>query len=436
MPASVYHPNQPVLRQSTINPYSGQPKDPEAITQRRVPMNPQSIAGLRPPYKADEFVGRGALVSEFNERAQRLCNGEWLPANQRIIVLTGEVGIGKTWLLKHLHQQFSQQFSKQLLLHWFDLPNRNRLPEDYDATRMLIQILLTFAETLLGNAVVQRITNITLPDLSRQIIEQLRSRLQSHYLAIFLDEVFEADWSFLELFEEHLLGPLAIEKKVLVIMAGRGRIFPWATPELRFEADLRSLEPFTVDETRSQLQAQQPRAAQQADQIRQTSGGVPLINFLLGQGTKLDRVINEILSMIAGGDYRTMRQNLEALCVLQAFDDDRIQQMITAYRAIGNKGNSFGALSLSQSVEIRRALVHEALVHYDKKQGAYVLDKHLRRLLEEHLRLHENRLVWCHLHKTAHALYKEWQGKYTRNQQHWQAEMDYHAEHLTAGNCI
>ena len=110
--------------------------------------------------------------------------------------------------------------------------------------------------------------------------------------------------------------------------------------------------------------------------------------------------------------------------------------MITAYRAIGNKGNSFGALSLSQSVEIRRALVHEALVHYDKKQGAYVLDKHLRRLLEEHLRLHENRLVWCQLHKTAHALYKEWQGKYTRNQQHWQAEMDYHAEHLTAGNCI
>lgn len=399
-------------------------------------MNPQTVAA-RQTYTESHFVGREVLVDEYLKRAERLCNGESLRPEERVTVFTGEVGIGKSWLLHHLNTQFAQAFDNQLLLHWFDLPNQSKLPADYDTTRVLIQTLLAFASNILGVAETQRITTIALPELSRQIIEGVRRQLQKQALVIFLDEIYETERSFLELFEEHLLGRLAIEPKVLIMMAGRGRIFPWATPELRFETTIGKLKPFTDDETYDQLKVQRSITERQAAEINRVSGGIPLVNYLLNQNVSLNEIIHRILKPISGEEYAQLRQSLEAICILCFFDDDRIQRLIPAYQAASiQQADSPKTLTHSESVKIRRKLVHAALAQYDKEQSAYVLDEHLRRLLDTYLSEEERRGLWCHLQQTAFTLYEEWHAKYTHNQTHWQAGMDYHQGKLQQGNCV
>jgi hypothetical protein len=244
---------------------------------------------------------------------------------------------------------------------------------------------------------------------------------------ILVDQAYESDWKLLSELEEYLLGPLAVEPRVLIVMAGRGRAYPWKTPELRLFAEFRKLGPFTDPiQTAEQLQKQiSPQAAARAEEIHNQSGGNPLANYYLGNNVSLDSVINYLLQVVPPDSQKLAREYLEALCVLQAFDEERIPAMLAAYYG----DLSYLKWSYAQAREVRDLLVKAAFARWNEDAGGFVVDSQTRKIMEGYLYT-DQKERWRQLHCAAYRLYRQWIEEYVRAREHWQAQASYHAQHL------
>lgn len=399
-------------------------------TLQRPPFEPVAFVG-----RSDEIIGRSNEVKIVLAKAKLMCAGE--EVEKRVTVFSGESALGKTWLLRQIEHELSvAPCPDRMRSYRLDIPERSAIQDDFDATKEVKKILETFAKNVLG----EDINEVSLPELSRKVMEKTKAYLGDYSLVLFVDAVFEADWNFLELLEEHLLGPLAIMPNVLIVLSGRGRKFPWATPELRFRADFYDLEPFNLEETRAQivrLDKPELAASDNLALIYEIGQGVPGATVWLAQDEKffenrnperLDAILNHLLPE---EDRLTIRRYVEALCVLRAFDDDRVSKMVQVYEQIVDHKPDNHTISYGVSANIQKRLVHEALAQYQNAQGAYILDKYLAKLAEEYLRM-QNPELWRRLHETARDLYADWIKKYERTKDRWIAEKAYHEDALTS----
>ncbi len=420
---------------------------PDLHDLRRNPVDLQPALLPREEYQSDQFVGRQAYLALVRQRLEAIIAGKSDSKGGRVIIFTGEVGLGKSWLLRHIEHELCQKFSNQSICYSFQLNTQEQAETQNNATLAMIQMMNQFAKTLFGDS--NPVSGITLPDLSRQVIEELRKKLTTNSLTVFVDEVFEADWNFLELFEEYLLGPLAIEEKVLIVMAGRGRRFPWATPELRFHDEYRLMPTFDFDETKEQLSHYMPElnAVDDAHIIYELSQGVPQVNSLLARSPQLrsvtfksyDAIIEQQLSFIASkAERQKVRCNLEALCILDAFDDDRIVALSRAYaHTERGEARKAEAVAIDEGINIRRDLVYKALARYDSGQGAYIMDRYIRDVVQKFLKSFETpATTWCVLHRAALELYTVWKDSYPNSSDRWQSAINIHQEAIKTANCV
>lgn len=394
--------------------------------------------------RADEEIGRSPEVNLILGKVRQLCNGDGV--EKRVTVFSGEAALGKSWLLHQIENELksgTDSCFRRVKTYRLDPPDRSHIEDDFDATREVKKILEAFAQGVLGEV----IREISLPELSRHVMDLTKKALDSSFLVLFVDAVFEADWNFLELFEEHLLGPLAIIPNVLIVLSGRGRKFPWATPELRFRADFRDLQPFTLGDTRVQIERlNRPELAisDRIDLIQEIGQGVPgatgwLVKdsgFLDNQNPEtLDAILNHLLESVPETDRTKIRRNIEALCVLRAFDDDRVSKLVQVYEEATGGSPENLPLTHGASVNIQKNLVHEAFAQYQNAQGAYTLDKYMAKLAEEYLK-RQNYDLWIRLHTTAMNLYAEWVVKYERTKDRWVEEKSYHEEVLRSASAL
>jgi hypothetical protein len=214
------------------------------------------------------------------------------------------------------------------------------------------------------------------------------------------------------------------------VLAGRGRPYPFRTPELRFDAEFKSLDLFDETKTREQLIKQRERAAFRYNEIFQLSKGNPLANYLLAEyedpGEALDQVINEILKgLMDAGQRHKVREYLEALCVLKAFDEARIPIMLAAYY----NDRQYRNWSHAQAREVREQVVAAGFAQWDAKVGGYVLDEPTRLLIEQYMK-DNKQPKWEQLQRAAIELYEDWKERYTRTQVRWEKEQTYHCKQL------
>ncbi len=372
-----------------------------------------------PDYSPDKFVDRDTEIELVMERARKLAEGE--ASDRRTIIFTGERGTGKSWLLAHLEEEINalpgmQTFSFSLGRY-----------ADWEPVLAVADILKSLDNQLEegGEAL-----GATLAEMSRNLMEEVRQTLDQEALALLVDHVYESDWKLLAALEDYLLGPLAVEPRVLVVMAGRGRAYPWKTPELRLKAQPKNLEPFSKEEyTTEQLKRQQNKAADRAKEIHKLSGGNPLANYFLATkddpADALDQVVEGMLETVPDRERRKVRDYLEALCVLRAFDEERIPTMLAAYYG----DESYKDWSYARARQVREELVKWAFAHWDADKGGYVLDELTRKLLERYLKTAKHE-IWERLQKAASDLYEEWAEEYTRTRDRWQNEESYHSQRL------
>ncbi|MCX7840440.1 MAG: hypothetical protein N2559_13455, partial [Anaerolineae bacterium] len=318
---------------------------------------------------------------------------------------------GKTWLLKHLAEEIPK--IGKVSVYLLDIkPDTtvNKVIEDF--RQRLLELKNGLAKTP--------------AEMSRQVMQELRALLYKQFLVILVDQAYESDWKLLGEIEEYFLGPLAIEPRVFVVMAGRGRAYPWKTPELRLYADFKKLGPFTDEnQTVEQLDKQAPEGKGRAKEIHQLSGGNPLANYYLAKGASIDTVINYILEVISPESRIKAREYLEALCVLQAFDEERIPAMLAAYY----DDSTYLRWRYAQTRPVRDLLVKAAFARWNEDAGGFILDSQTQRLVENYLKT-EQPDKWKRLHCAAYRLYRNWMEEYSRARDHWQAQAHYHAQQL------
>jgi hypothetical protein len=267
-----------------------------------------------------------------------------------------------------------------------------------------------------------------LSEIARWLAQTVEQQFKHRVLVLILDSVFEADWSLLEQLETYLLAPLAALPHVLIVMTGRGRLYPWASPYLRVEASDRALKPFTPEEVVEQLRRQAPDAEHRAEEIVRLGGGHPMSNILLAtsatQSEALDTVVDALLSVIPIDDQRQKaRAYFEALCLLDGFREDEIPAMLAAYF----DDPRYETFSTSEVRQVRDLLVKTHLVRWE--EGKFILDKSVQHILENLLKMKQPE-TWRRLHCRAYQLYREWADTYTRFSEYYTARADRHASVL------
>jgi len=375
-----------------------------------------------PQYDPTWFVNREREIRLVLDKAAAIAGGE--PVRERAIVFWGYRGSGRTWLLRRLTELLEEipgMTSAYLDLAWYTSQPIEEVIRD---------LFVRAAGSIWGPdsdqaSLYSRAVDIPFSTVAAWLIRDVRDFLQERALVLLLDHVYESDWELLELLEDEILALLAVQPHVLIVMAGRGRAYPWKTPELRLYTEEHYLQPFDEPLTEKQLKKQTPEAVARTPQIYQMSQGYPLGNYLLATRPTVAQAMQEVVDALLDGVPARERSWLEALCVLRAFDEERIPILVAAYfddPAIRN-------WPYKEVRQVRDRLLQTALLRWSEDAGGWELDQAMRPVLEKYLEQSKPD-VWQRLHCAAYRLYRYWEKQYPDEQQRWQDEARYHAKRL------
>ncbi len=429
-----------------------------------------------PGYYPDLFVNREKEIKTVTSALQNIACGN---AEQRqVIVFHSERGLGKSWLVLHLHRsaiastpiQNYRIVSFLISLtpppkklqagerEWY-ITNDNQIASgDEQHYEHLLQNLLAWVAKQLG---IVRTPYASSRDLSAWLAQDVRKKLESErdlIICLILDSVFEANRSFLDDLERYLLAALAALPRVLIIMTGRGRPYLWKSPYLRLEREDQSLTPFSLEQVAEQIRRSlrdisvtanlsDEAIEQLAKKVINLGGGYPLTNELLaralvhqvlGRSPKsddleqainsatiddkvLEDVASRLLEVIPTERRAKLREVLDALCVLKdGFREHEMPYFLAELRNTKPEGPEY---TITAMRGLRDRLLETNLGRWQDTR--YVLDEAVRTVLEQLLKL-QKREVWRRLHEQAANLYKDWAKRYPNSRQYFEQRAEYH----------
>jgi len=136
------------------------------------------------------------------------------------------------------------------------------------------------------------------------------------------------------------------------------------------------------------------------------------------QPAGLQECAEELLKSVAD-----LRPYFQALCVLRAFDEDRMAPLLATWFS-----DDPAKWDYQRCRRIREDMVATRLVRWRGGQG-YVMDEAVRTVLENALREAESER-WRVLHQAACDLYTCWVEQYPTARERWQPEAEYHQGRL------
>ena len=239
-----------------------------------------------PGYYPDLFVNREKEIKTVTSALQNIACGN---AEQRqVIVFHSERGLGKSWLVLHLHRSAIASTPIQnyrivsFLISLTPPPERLQKGErewyipnndisqiasgDEQHYEHLLQNLLAWVAKQLD---IVRTPYASLRDLSAWLAQDVRKKLESErdlIICLILDSVFEANRGFLDYLERYLIAAFAALPRVLIIMTGRGRPYLWKSPYLRLEREDQSLTPFSLEQVVEQIKKSLQKSSQGSPQ--------------------------------------------------------------------------------------------------------------------------------------------------------------------------
>jgi hypothetical protein len=277
-------------------------------------------------YQKSLFVARDGVYDWLQLKVDTWKAHRWdadVALAERVLFLTGERGVGKTWLLRHLATDDTQVSP---LAAYLDLEERTR----FSSAERYVEVME----------------------------ERVQQRLGSDGAILLLDAVPPQMDEKMRFLEDAVLRPYAAQRHCLVVMA---LVHPsqvcWRTPA--FQAGERWLvTPFEVAQTRKQLQ-QLDRAGLATQQLKaaavqESSGGLPLLNYLLvtrGREEAFEALLEHSFSRVPVDERERVRNYLEAVCLLEALEHAAIRKMMEIYSrhrpdAMEHPAHASGVLNL------------------------------------------------------------------------------------------
>jgi hypothetical protein len=388
----------------------------------------------------ERFVDRQGEIALVLDKIRALLRREMV--HQRTVAFYGPRGSGKTWLVEEIVRQLveDEEFRSWVIV----LPVAVRVPlvgTPLKGVEKILRMALQQVSMARGGDSIASEAVAGPGELSAWLVREAKILWEAkHPLVVVVDGIDEAHPDLLRKLEDYLLGPLVKEPGTLVVLGGRTRDprptggYTWMLPELKLYSEEWILDPFNEEWTRKQLERLEdlyPGAAPAASEIRKEGGGYPLSNFILAGGlagappvwrdkaAAFTRCASELLVDVD----KEWWPYFEALCVLNAFDEDRMPPLLDAHpRCVGSDW-SFG-----KCLPIRERMVRTRLAHWQAEAGGYVMDRAVRIVLQ--IALQENGIeLWRRLHQTARDLYVEWAERYPQSAHRWQPEAEYHAQY-------
>ncbi|WP_333691886.1 NB-ARC domain-containing protein [Chloroflexus sp.] len=423
-------------------------------------------------YNPEQFVNRETEIMKVEETLKRL-REENQPA--QVIIFRGERGIGKSWLVRHLHRSELKRKSPSpvsFLIHLLPIEGEDPDGEDewivsepalmrlqasdpVTAEEIAKEITRDILNFLTDKLNITRAPRATIREISAWMVEDLKGRLQKEpelIICLLIDSVFEANHNLVDAIEQYLLAPIITLPRILIIMTGRGKSYLWKSPRLRLESKEQQIEQFKEENATEQVrkignQIQEDSIIQQiAKRIHQFSGGYPLTIRLLteallekaalAQGSNpeqleqtinkidfdeetLNQVTEQLLAGILPESERDYLDYLEIASILkQGFREHELQHLLAV------KDSSITLTKVRQFID---QLLAVGLARWQDKR--YIIDAAVQSVLEARLKRRDPGR-WKALHERALKQFQEWNEKY-RNQ-YYQQRVKYHTEALTA----
>lgn len=403
------------------------------------------------PYDARLFLDRESEIGLVEGRARQLLEGAvGIP---RVIAFHNERMSGKTWLATHLKRTTLRKMPgvKPVLLNfvpsyppgsypsdeWYAQSDLKELDET-EAVEMADRIVRWVADQVEASAP----EKAGREELARYLARDVERKYKTGLFVLILDSLFEANWNLLGELEKYLLDPLARLSRVLIVMTGRGRIYPWKSAYLGGE--LESLKPLNKKAVKELFQRAGAESSFDFEEAFALSDGNPGVIVLLSQnGARLhllDKAANYLLDVLPPTrperDRYELRQYFEALCVLEGFRDDILPGMLQAYSDISAysiqyfDNSTYSKWDNEKRNKELSLLIETHLVHWEK--GRYVIDGSIQRILRAYLK-QGNPSLWRRLHKRAYEIYLRWSEQYPKQTLHFQKLAQEHEQALHDG---
>ncbi len=388
----------------------------------------------RLPYSPETFVDREAETALVEGLTRQILQGE--TNRPRALMFQGERGSGKSWFSLHLARTVLPAIPgvTSLLIGLYPAPEEwqpteneyfiDVSPEVGDADMATRSIL----EWVAGRLNTTTAQDASPRELSTWLARDIEKAFSAQALVLILDSVLEADWNFLAKLETHLLAPLALLPRVLIVITGRGQLYSWESPYLRVDMESKQLEPFDETTIQHQLERQHISPHLSPKEIHELGGGHPLVNLLLAQNEDtpeaMDEAVRVLLSVVQPAHRsRRVRQYFEALCVLDGFREDEMILMFTAY--FGPDG---GEWTTPRVRKARDECIRTHLMRWENSQ--FVIDKSLRLILLNTLQMQQPSTQWRLLEEQACQMYTAWAEKYPKSRSYYQDRAETHTRAL------
>jgi hypothetical protein len=220
------------------------------------------------------------------------------------------------------------------------------------------------------------------------------------------------------------------------VMTGRGRPYPFESPQLRLYSEPWALAAFDVEKIAAQIRKQVPAAQgwsqeyllQRARQVEKAGAGNPISNVLFAlepQGAQAaEHTVRQLLNVLKPEQSQVLRPYLEALAPLDGFREEDILPMLRAYLEPA-RFEKWGYSDMRSHV--RDPLLATGMVRW--QDDRFVMDAGVQRALQTYLKIQWPD-KWISLNKRALQLYTEFATKYGSASPYFQKRADHHKAEL------
>ncbi len=339
-------------------PFTQRPFQPNGHGRDAIPKGRRNMPALKTmtpnkselPVQFDPalFVNRDDVIQEIQEAIEKLQGDQTV--KYRTIRISGERGVGKTWLLMKLHRDIFVEEGEEgeegdvfSIFIDFDVAAQEEKRQEqhkweFRLTSLDAEGFLELLKSLSQALGVFVPEETSIQEQAYWLVEEIKQRTEKQVVALLLDGLFAAPPDFVSLLEDYLLSPVISLPDTFIIMTGRGDAPLFSNYHLNNLAKTYRLRPFPPIELANlfkELKGQTEykklgeNGLNQLESIYRASGGYPRTALILardGLGQGVENAIDFILAVISNDkdkkeDKRQkIRSHLEAWALLNRWD--------------------------------------------------------------------------------------------------------------------
>ena len=375
-------------------------------------------------YDSDLFVNR---EEERRLIQRKVEEGRYhQPIIQPLVHFWGVMGIGKSWLLQRLRQQYrftaegQEPDRKPTFAVLFDFGEwKISLWQPASVARFLQTLLQRIEAQLSQDRLAPIRTQLEgfdqtaehlstgqgeVSELAEKFVQIVNTLSRDLVPVLLFDTVENLDQDVFFWLESHLLDPILRQDRSVIVIAGRKEIPRWREFSTRQRLVKVQLQPFSKTET---VQLLEKRGSLLGETVYAYTFGHPYATQVLSQATEE----SELVLYLARVEQRFFlgirpehQKILRILSTLRKFNIESSRYLLGELL-----GDEYKARSDVSYLRLLETLEDTHLVWWDSGQRGYVLDYTVRRILNRRLQLQDPH-EFVRRHQLAWELYHRWIG--------------------------